>query len=59
VQLGFGKVESMMVAGKEVVDEGQNAENQNNDNDQIAGIDKRFSFKGLLKRGAVQEYVDG
>jgi len=26
----------MMVAGKEIVYEGQNAEDQNNDNDQIA-----------------------
>jgi hypothetical protein len=36
VQFGFSKVESMMVAGKEIVDEGQNTENQNNDNNQIA-----------------------
>ncbi len=43
----------MMVAGKEIIDEGQNAKNQNNDNDQIAWIDERLSLKGLFKNGTV------
>jgi hypothetical protein len=43
---------------KEVVDDGQNAEHEDNHEEQVAGIDERLSFKTLFQKSQVHHNVN-
>ena len=57
MNFSFGKVEPVVVAGKEIIDQNQNSEDKDNYKNQVAGIDEGFSLKALFENRKIEDDV--
>jgi len=59
MNLGFSEVKPVVMPGEKVIDKNQNTQSQDDDDEQVAGIEERFSLKALFQNGQIQVDIDG